>query len=159
MPIARGRAAAAGTSPLGGFFGALSKGIREEKTRRDKTDEQLIEAMSVLEQIEKRGEETRKTQRAKPLTRQQQAFASASRGEALPGFSIEETKRLAGAGKTGTQINILDTLRGLRGGDIGAGITAPKGRVRVRRKSDKKEFTIPANQLEQALAGDFERVQ
>ena len=100
MPIVRGMQAARGTSPTAGLFGALSEGIRKEKARRDKTDAQLIEAMSVLEQIEKRGEETRRTQRAKPLTRQEQAFAVASRGETLPGFSIEETKRLAGAGET-----------------------------------------------------------
>ncbi len=105
MPIARGMQAAAGTSPIGGFFGALSKGIREEKERRDKKDAQLLEVMQLFEKIE-RETEIKKQQAAK----EQQFELEKIRTKAA---EERETKRLFPAKPTKITGTDIKTAAGL----------------------------------------------
>lgn len=95
---------------FGKFFETLSGELSKAQTRREEEDirrrkedverrKEEFQLQSAIEQITATGKQKRLTEAAKSPTIKRQAFESASKGEPLEGFTLEETKGLAGIKK------------------------------------------------------------
>lgn len=138
----------------GNIFAAIVKDIGTAQQRRIKEDAVREEEESALLRTFKKlstesrfriqeervkGEERQKTQAAKPKAIKQQAFEAASRGEALPGFTLEETKKAAVGGQT-INIGLARTQAALK--------AARQSRVGAAPGEQQDQFTNFRNQLQ-----------